>query len=122
MTDEVKFFHGTKRGFRPGGYLFPRAMHRGPGTTAPSVGTLPGAENYVHFTTEWLLAWAYAYDAPGNGAVKVVEVVPIGEVEHDPEHSIEMNAYRAGSARVVKVHKIPPITEKQAKDGWKWIY
>jgi hypothetical protein len=64
------------------------------------------------------LAWVYAWMAPGRGKPKVLVVVPLGSVELDPEHSPDMDAWRAEAARVVDVLYVPTITEQQAREGW----
>lgn len=118
----MTFFHGTRRGFGRGGYLFPRTFHGGEGTAAPvNSGQAPSADadGWVYLTEEIDLAWAYAYAAPGRGKPKVLEVEPYGVVEPDPEHGPRMKAWRCnGSARVVRVLTEPTMTEAEAQEGW----
>jgi hypothetical protein len=122
VSDEVVWFHGTRRGFTRNGWLFPRAFHGGVGTSAP---LQPGRESpadsvgFIYITTDENLAWAYAYEAVGRGKPKVLVVEPQGEIEHDPEHSHDMPAYRCnGMARVVDVFTDAPFTEEESRAGW----
>lgn len=60
---DSSWYYGTRRGFRPGGYLFPRSWHHGLGTTAPvNPGTTPpqDAGNWVYLTRDLNVAWVYA--------------------------------------------------------------
>ena len=125
MRDEqpVTWYHGTRRGFTRGGYVTPRNFHRSKdGTSAP---LQPGkaspadAVEHTYLTTSPLLAWVYAWAAPGRGKPKVLTVEPMGDVYRDPEHSADMEAYRCdGWLRVVNVDTEPIITEQEARDGW----
>jgi hypothetical protein len=122
-ADDV-WYHGTRRGFRPGGYLFPRAFHGGQETSAPTNAghqPLADADQWVYVTREPILAWAYAYSAAGRGKPKVLVVRPSGRLEPDPEHSINMDAWRTESARVMKVLTDAPISEIEAMSGWAVI-
>lgn len=116
-----RMYHGTRRGFTRGGWLMPRADHGGSGTTAP---TAPGrespddADRWVHFTGDLILAWVYAWHAPGRGRPKVLVVEPHGRAERDPEHSPGMDAWRCESAKVVRVLTDPAISEAEARAGW----
>jgi len=115
-----RLYHGTRRGFTPGGWLMPRAFHNGAATTAPATTSLPEARDHIYVTTDLTLAWVYAWHAPGRGKPKVLIVEPTATLEHDPEHSAQMPAYRAeGMARVVTVLTEPTITEDEARDGWE---
>jgi hypothetical protein len=120
MTDSP-LYHGTRRGFGVGGYLFPRAHHGGAGTSAP---VNPGrevpaeADNWVYVTESIELAWAYAWAAPGRGKPKVLEVRAYTPIEPDPEHSAAAQAWRCGSAKVLRVHTDPVMTEAEAREGW----
>lgn len=120
MSDDV-WYHGTRRGFRGGGYLFPRAWHGSAGTTAPLT---PGekmpddSDQYVYVTRSLDLAWVYAFHAAGRGRPKVLVVEPSGGLEPDPEHSAAMDAWRTESARVLRVLIEPTMTEEQARSGW----
>lgn len=122
MSEPVVFYHGTRKGFSKGGYLFPRSFHKGAGTYAP---LKPGfeprkdAEDYIYITTSETLAWVYAWHAPGRGRPKVLVVEPHGVIERDPEHSIDMEAYRCdGIAKVLSVDTEPKINEFEAAAGW----
>ena len=116
------FFHGTRRGFTPGGILLPRATHQGaatgaplnPGHTAPA-----GADGWVYVTEDLNVAWAYAWAAPGRGRPKVLTVRAQGYVSPDPEHSPQMVAWRCEWATVLAVDLAPAITEEQARAGWQ---
>lgn len=119
-TNDV-WYHGTRTGFRSGGYLFPRTFHNRSGTTAPlTVGrTQPAsATDWVYVTQSPILAWVYAWHATGSGKPKVLIVEPYGAIEHDPEHSPRMEAWRTEWARVTAVLTEPAITEREARDGW----
>jgi len=119
----VTWYHGTRRGFTSGGYVTDREWHKSSdGTSAP---LRPGKESpadavhYTYLTTSPLLAWVYAWCAPGRGKPKVLTVEPMGNVYRDPEHSPDMEAYRCdGWLRVVNVDTEPIITEQEARDGW----
>lgn len=118
---QTHLFHGTRRGFTKGGWLFPRTMHAGAATSAPTnPGRQPLADSaeWVYLTEDIDVAWAYAWAAPGRGKPKVVEVEPHGRIEPDPEHSPAMRAWRAESAVVRRVHTEPTITETEAREGW----
>lgn len=116
----MQLYHGTRRGFTPGGWLMPRSWHGGPGTSAPANGTLPDSDQYIYVTTDLDLAWVYAWHAPGGGRPKVLIIEPTRPVEHDPEHSLRMPAYRSqGMARVAAVLTTPTITEDDAREGWQ---
>lgn len=122
MTSRPRFFHGTRRHFTQGGYLFPRGDHGAEGTGAP---VNPGMESpedaaqWVFVTEDIDVAWAYAWVAPGRGKPKVLEVEPIGAIEPDPEHSPAMRAWRCEWAKVTRVHKESTITEAEAREGWE---
>ena len=117
----MTLYHGTRRGFGPGGYLIPRSQHGQPGTTAPLV---PGrvqpsdVADWVYVTEDIDLAWVYAWHAPGRGQPKVLEVEPMGELHDDLEHGLRMRAYRCTMARVRKIHRVPTVTEADARGGW----
>ena len=119
---EVVFYHGTRRGFGRGGWLMPKRFHQNSEQTSAPV--KPGrdraadSEHWVYMTTHEELAWAYAWAAPGRGKPKVLVVEPCGVVERDPEHSVDMQAYRTEMAKVVEVLREPLLTEEEARDGW----
>lgn len=122
MSEEpVTLYHGTRVPFQRGGLLVARSSHGGPGTTAP---LNPGraapteAADWVYATTNSVLAWVYAWHAPGRGRPRVLTVGPLGDVEHDPEHGHRAEAYRVRAARVVAVDLTPQISEKDARAGW----
>lgn len=120
-TPGTVYYHGTRRGFSRGGWVFPRGFHTGAGTDAPRVagrGEPDGADQWVYVTTDPVIAWVYAWHAPGRGRPKVLTVVPRGAVEPDVEHSPSMNAWRCESARVTAVSTDPLITEADARAGW----
>lgn len=118
----VVWYHGTRRGFGRGGWVFPRTFHGGAGTQAPLQPGKASPEDtaeHVYITTDEHLAWAYAYAAVGRGRPKVLVVEPHGPVEHDPEHSRDMPAYRCrGTARVVEVLTEAPFTAEESAAGW----
>lgn len=121
MEHPERWFHGTRRGFTTGGALLPRDEHAGPGTAAPlNPGYTAPADTaaWVYLTQDVNVAWAYAWVAPGRGRPKVVEVIPHGNLEPDPEHSTTMYAWRCEWAKVCRVHKTPAITEAEAAAGW----
>lgn len=117
------WFHGTRRGFTRNGYVTPRDFHRSKDATSAPV--KPGREvpadavAYTYLTTSPLLAWVYAWHAPGRGKPKVLTVEPLGDVYRDPEHSPDMEAYRCyGWLRVLHVDTEPLITEEESRAGW----
>jgi hypothetical protein len=119
------YFHGTREDFSRGGWLTPRAFHAGAPTDAP---LNPGRQaredsvDYIYFTRSLVLAWAYALEAPGTGKPKVLLIEPQDEVEFDPEHSLDMVAYRSpGWARVLDVLTRLPhgYTAKTLREGWE---
>jgi hypothetical protein len=117
----VVLYHGTRRPFTVGGLLVPRAVHGGPGTTAPlnpGCSEQPDAANFVYLTDDVTLAWVYAWHAPGRGRPRVLTVAPLGTVERDPEHSWRSGAWRCEAARVTAVDLTPSITEADARSGW----
>lgn len=104
-----------------GGLLVPRNMHGGASTFAPLCEGrehLRGSENWVYVTTCQELAWAYAWAAAGRGKPRVLTVNPAGPLERDPEHSIDMEAYRCEAAFVVSVSTEPLMDEMTATAGW----
>lgn len=115
-------YHGTRAGFRGrGGLLLPRGSHGGTGTSAPvNPGREPPSDSdrYVYVTTSKTLAWVYAWHAPGRGRPKVLTVIPLGNLEPDPEHSPAMEAYRCEAAVVERVDLNPEISEEDARQGW----
>lgn len=121
VPDEPRWYHGTRRGFTRGGVLIPRSHHGRTGTSAP---TAPGrsspasADQYVYLTRDLNLAWVYAWHAPGRGRPKVLVVAPHGDLEPDPEHSREMDAWRCDWATVRQVLTEPAVTEADARAGW----
>lgn len=122
MQDDTPiWYHGTRRGFSPGGWVFPRSSHGGAGSSAP---TTPGRESpaeaadFVYVTTDLTLAWAYAWAAPGRGKPKVLTVIPHGPTEPDPEHSSRMDAWRCEFAKVTHVDTDPILSDADARAGW----
>lgn len=113
--------HGTRRPFRPGGLLLPRSQHGGAGTTAPLV---PGrvqpadAPSWVYCTTSLELAWIYAWHAPGRGRPRVLQLGGVGDLEPDPEHGPDAEAYRCRWASVAGVLLEPAVDEAAARSGW----
>ena len=71
--DDVRFYHGTRRPFGPGGLLLP-----GEKFGADNHGL--GRSEWVYVTTELDLAIEYAKAAQGRGRAKVVQVQPWGEM------------------------------------------
>ena len=115
MTTEPMFLHGTRRGFKPGGVLLPRAQHGGQGTNAPvnpGATPPPDAVNWVYLTTALDVAWLYAHHAPGRGKPKVLVMQPHGTVEPDPEHSAAMSAWRAEWATVTRVMNAAEVEDR----------
>lgn len=117
------FYHGTRRGFRKGGWLTPRTFHQDTAESAaplqPGRSAAADRHEYTYVTTNPNLAWAYAYAAPGRGRPKVLIVEPHGPVESDPEHSPDMHAYRIhGWAKVIRVLTDPPFSEADSRAGW----
>lgn len=115
-------YHGTRVGFRGrGGLLLPRGTHGGKGTTAP---LKPGrqspadAQQYVFVTTSKELAWVYAWHSQGRGRPRVLTVRPLSDVWRDPEHSVDMEAYKCEAAFVLAVDFEPLVTEEDARAGW----
>lgn len=121
LKETHMWYHGTRRGFTRGGFLFPRSMHGGTATNAPTTEgkhSPASAEDWVYITGDLDLAWAYAFHAAGRGRPKVLVVEPVGPIEHDPEHSHRMDAWRCEWAKVTRVLTEPTITEQEARDGW----
>lgn len=114
-------YHGTRRPFRSkGGLLLPRAHHGGAGSSAPTNSAPPAtAVDWCYGTEDVLLAWAYAWAAPGRGKPRVLLVQPFDVPTPDPEHSPAMRAWRFGSGRVVDILTDSPITEAEARQGWE---
>jgi hypothetical protein len=94
------FYHGTRAGFRRGGYLFPVDFH---GKEARP-GHVEGGTAWVYFTTDRETAEWYAFQAKGRGRAKVLTVEPMGAVLVDPStFDYEEDQYRCEMARVVAV-------------------
>lgn len=85
----------------------------------PGGDRLPESDDWVYLTTDFLLAWAYAHAAGGDGPPVVLMAKPQGMLEHDPEHSDWMPVYRCEWALVELVDAEPRITAEQAALGWK---
>lgn len=115
------YFHGTKASLRHGDTVRPRAEHHGAPTNAPTVdgSRAPDSDNWVHVTTRFTLAWAYAHASGECGDPIVLIVEPGGVLETDPEHSDWMQAYRCESARVLAVDAAPPFSAEEAAKHWK---
>lgn len=103
MSDQPVLYHGTRAGFRAGGYLFPVDWHG----SRPRAGHQEGGTAYVYMTTDLDLAWAYAEQTRGRGRPKVLIVQPLGPVEVDPStYDYEEDQYRCREgAKVLKVIK-----------------
>lgn len=99
---EPVFYHGTRVGFKKGGYLFPPSFHHG--ATRPGV-RVPEDDQYIYFVTDFEQATYYALNSKGRGRPKVCTVVPSGPIEHDPStYDGEDEQYRSKtSARIVEV-------------------
>jgi hypothetical protein len=101
--------------------VLPRSQHGGPGTAAP---LNPGrrqpadAANYVYVSDDLVMAWVYAWQAPGRGRPRVLEVVPLGPLEQDPEHGAAAGAWRCEAARVTGILTTPACSEDEARTGW----
>lgn len=118
------YFHGTRADFAIGETLRPRAVTGSAKTTAPlmpGVEEHPEADQWVHVTDHFEFAWAYAWKSGGTGEPKVLVVKPTDDLEHDPEHSPHMPAYRCSSALVLLVDDQPSITEEKAQARWEDI-
>lgn len=118
---EIVCYHGTRKPYQRHGLLLGRAFHGGAPTTAPvnpGRQPLPDSDQWVYFTTDLDLAWSYAWLAAGRGRPRVLTIAPSGTVERDPEHSIEMNAWRCQQAYVLEVDLNPRITAEEAAAGW----
>lgn len=107
MSDPV-LYHGTRRGFRPGGILLPPdttghqpSTH---GYTVPD-GWVDDREQYVYVTTDIDIARDFAAQAPGRGRPKVLIVTPMTPVEKDPATigGHVAPTYRCGWARVDRI-------------------
>ena len=104
--DQPPLFHGTKAGFRPGGYLFPpRFTGHEPRAGAQGEDSL----EFVYVTTDWEQAEWYAVNSKGRGRPKVLTVVPTDVLEVDPstydgERGEQLRT--KGQCRVVKVEAV----------------
>lgn len=96
----MTYWHGGKR--PPDGVLRPQALARygGPG------------DGWVYVTTDRGLAMTYAATLPGSW---VMEVLPVGEVEVDPD-SILGTSFRCREARVVRSYTVPNV-ERAARQA-----
>lgn len=118
------YFHGTRSTIAVGETLQPRAVTGAKQTTAPLVPGVdehPEADQWVHVTTHFAFAWAYAWKSGEPGPPVVLVVKPTEDLHHDPEHSPHMPAYRCSSAEVVLIDPHPFITEEQAQARWEDI-
>lgn len=102
-------YHGTRRGFRPGGYLTPPDFH-GVGANwelDPEVlAAEPDRGEWVYVTPSIDVARFFATAAKGRGRPKILEVEPMAEVEPDPATLLgdPADLYRIrGWARVLRV-------------------
>lgn len=116
----MTLYHGTRRPFKRGGLLLPRAEHGGAGTSAPVTvyDHSDRAARFAYATEDRAIAWVYAWHAPGRGRPRVLVVDPLGAVERDPEHSLDMRAWRFEAALVREVFLIPEVSEQDAREGW----
>lgn len=119
----LHYFHGTKAVLGRGDVLRPRREHGGSPTTAPvtaGAARLPESDEWVYVTTDYYVAWAYAYASGGLGDEKVLVVEPQGSVAPDPEQSDHMNCFRCPSAEVLVIMDLPaPFSKQVARAGWK---
>lgn len=74
-------FHGTRAGFKRGGFLFPVAFH---GTHQRPGHVGEDSTEFIYLTDDRDQAAAYAYDHPGRGRPKILTVQPSGPIERDP--------------------------------------
>lgn len=101
-------YHGTRRPFTRGGYVFPAAFHGGeirPGHAGDD------STEFAYVTTDHDLAAFYALNAKGRGRPRVLTVTPTGPIEDDPStYDGEREAqYRSRSPfRVVDVEVLDP--------------
>ena len=96
--DDVRFYHGTRRPFGPGGLLLP-----GEKFGADNHGL--GRSEWVYVTTELDLAIEYAKAAQGRGKAKVVQVQPWGEMFVDDSTIAggeEQDSYKCEAAKVLR--------------------
>lgn len=76
----MTLYHGTRAGFKAGGFVFPADFT---GHT-PRAGGREGGTAYAYCTDDWDLAEWYAINSKGRGKPKVLTVEPTGPIEHDP--------------------------------------
>lgn len=95
--EQVRFYHGTRRPFGPGGLLLP-------GEQAGADNHGLGRSDWVYVTTDLDLAIEYAKVAQGRGRAKVVEVAPWGEmfVDNSTVGGQEQDSYRCEAAKVLR--------------------
>lgn len=102
-------YHGTRVGFRKGGFLFPQAFHG----HAPRPGH-SGDEStrYAYATLDREMAEFYALNDKGRGRPKVLTVEPMGPCEPDPsrydnEHGHQVrcaDGFRVVAVEIVEVN------------------
>ncbi len=85
----------------------------------PGAKRRPDADDWVYLTTDINGAWLYAYNSTVDGEPAVYSVFPLSDVEHDPEHSSRMPAYRCRSAVVLGADRQPPFSQEEAARKWR---
>lgn len=104
----MTWYHGTRRGFKKGGLLLPRAMHGGKGSLGHLVNPSDDESDWVYITTDRGLAEDFALLAPGRGKPKVLTVNPLDAPEPDPAtfDGEDRESYRVKAARVIGVEDL----------------
>lgn len=94
----MSLYHGTRAPFTVGGYLFP------PDDTKATPRPGNSDTGWVYVTDDVDLAEWYAHQHPGRGKPRVLTVMPMSPVTHDPSpFDGEDDQYRCEWAKVVAV-------------------
>jgi rifampin ADP-ribosylating transferase len=101
-VEDMSYFHGGPRGFQPKALLLPPTLTHTKSTT-DYVGKCVHRPDRVYVTTQYSAALLYA--AAFNRGV-IYEVEPVGDVEPDPDCTLDGLSFQCERARIVKVHKV----------------
>ena len=110
MKSDRRFYHGGYPKLFPGDYVLPPNQ-----TNAASCSEFGGEsvhrKNKVYVTTSMNAALLFAAFYPRSPRGMVYEVVPLGDVEPDPDCSHDGLSFQCDSAQVVRV--IHHVTKKE---------
>jgi hypothetical protein len=103
MGNQVRYYHGGVRGLKQGDKILPPSV-TGTSTLLQYAQEIdpdgPQRADRIYLTTDKRAARMYASIVPRGD---VYEVIPNGELEHDPDCSIEGYSFQCESATIKRV-------------------